>query len=87
MKRTYSSGVDLKITIRNFKIIHLSGKFFNRGDTCKATEMDLTDKTYEIDRIIIRNPNEILVTGDFMHIYIEYFESVLILEEDLIIEV
>jgi len=87
MRMGYSSGVNLVIAIREGEIKCLAGDFYTHKDSFETTNIELTDKADKINVIKIRNQNEIDITANDMILTIEFFRSVVILENVLIVEV
>jgi len=87
MKCRYCDGVDLKICCINNKLEQLDGWFYERGDSWGPTYVNLLDEIKIVDEIRIQNPNIIKIHSYDYNIHVEYFTSVMIINNTLIIEV
>lgn len=87
MNKKYCDGVNLNIAFKDGKITQLNGLFYLRGDSWKPTYVDLMEELEVVNIIRIQNPNIINVYSWDCNMHVEYFTSIMIINDLLIIEI
>lgn len=88
MNEKYPSGKHLIIHFKDEKVTSLTGEFYTKGDYVNPEKLDLTNRcNSEINQIRIQSPNisQIFATTCFM--YFEYFDSICINDDKIVVEV
>lgn len=87
--KIYPEGHSLLIGRYDSEYLSCCGEFFMMGDTNRPTHIDLTEivNDRKISLISIRSPSIVNIWSKDVEMCVEYFKSVIITNDKLIIEV
>lgn len=83
----YCNGIRFNLFIEKGIITRLDGEFYERGDTWGPTYINLMNDIKEIDCVRIQNPNISELYPYTCQLYVEYFNSIVVVDKTLIIEI